>query len=56
MLVKERWTNAGGYVTLLQSLPISEAEEVPPWAQSNFSYRFTGEPPIEVYECLPEFK
>ena len=37
--------------TLGKSSPVCEGEEGPDWANPNFSYRFTGQPPVEVYEA-----
>ena len=36
--------------TLGIPLPLPEGKSEPPWAQHDFSYRFTGLPPVEVYE------
>ncbi len=41
--------------TLEKFLPESEGKSVPPEAQRNFSFRFTGVPPIGVYETWPEW-
>ena len=40
------------YDTLGKSLPITEGKSGPPWAQLQFSYRFGGLPPLEVYELM----
>ncbi len=50
MSERYRLTSAGGTVTLLQSLPEPKQKVEPPWAQQHFSYRFTGEPPVDVYD------
>ena len=46
----ETLTYAHFSATLGIPLPLREGESEPPWAQHDFSYRFTGLPPVEVYE------
>ena len=36
------------------SMPESEGKSVPVWAQHQFSFAFTGLPPVAVYEEWPE--
>ena len=40
------------YATLGKFLPVSTAKMQPPWAEHNFSHRFSGDVPVEVYEQL----
>ena len=37
------------YATLGKSVAESEEKSEPDWAQPQFSHRFTGLPPVEVY-------
>jgi len=46
-LTTERW-----YATLGKSVAEPEGKSEPVWARPQFSYRFTGTPPIEVYELM----
>ncbi len=41
-------------VTLQNLSPESEGKSCPPWGQRQFSYRFTGQPPVSVYDDLLE--
>ena len=44
------WTPRRYSATLGKFLPGNTAKMQPPWAEHNFSHRFTGLPPVEVYE------
>ena len=37
------------FATLGIPMPVPEEKVRPPWANYNFSYRFTGEVPLSVY-------
>ncbi len=50
MLVKRDLRFRAFYDTLRIPLPISEGKVEPPWAQPQFSYRFSGLPPVEAYD------
>ncbi len=40
-----RWS-----ATLGKSVAVSTAKRAPVWANTDFSYRFSGLPPVEVYD------
>ncbi len=42
---RRRWS-----ATLGKFVAVSEGEEGPVWVQPQFSYAFTGQPPLEAYE------
>ncbi len=37
--------------TLGMLLPFPQGKEGPPWGRPHFSYRFSGIPPVQVYEA-----
>jgi len=43
----KRWS-----ATLGKFLAASEGKKGPPWGQPHFSYRFSGVPPVQVYEAM----
>jgi len=46
------WDSARYECTLGSSDAVAEGKMRPPWAETSFSYRFTGVPPLEAYEGL----
>ena len=44
-LTFKRWSATFG-----KFVPAYEGKEQPPWAEHQFSFAFTGQPPTEVYE------
>ena len=46
----ESLTLLANYATLRKRTPEPQGEMQPPWAETSFSYRFSGLPPTECYE------